>query len=143
MSDGSATEAAIPPAGGLVLYTHSIYGLHALAVLTGFFSNASVTERCVFGLPSLIAVIMNYARRREAYGSFLQSHFNWQIRTFWLALLGLALTLLVSAPLIFLAFLGARTAQAGFGVVGVWMIYRVARGWLALRAGQAMPPRLA
>ena len=143
MSDGNATAPATPPARGLVTYTHWIYGLHSLSVLTGLLTSASVAGRFVFGLPSIIAVIMNYARRHEAHGSYLESHFAWQIRTFWFALLGLAITLLISAPLILLMGIGIFTAAAGFGIVGVWVIYRVARGWLALRAGQAMPRRFA
>ena len=68
---------------GLVDYTHWIYGLHAFSVLIGLLSARSVATRFAFGLPSIIAVIMNYARRSEARGTWLESHFHWQIRTFW------------------------------------------------------------
>jgi uncharacterized membrane protein len=126
-------------ASGLVTYTHLIYALHSTAVLTGLLTSGTVAGRFVFSLPSIIAVIMNYARRHEARGSYLDSHFSWQIRTFWLALLGLVIILLISAPLILLMGLGVLTAWVGFCLVGVWVIYRVARGWLALRAGRALP----
>ena len=132
-------NAASAPAG-LVTYTHWIYGLHALAVLMGVFGAGTIAGRFVFGLPSLVAVIMNYARRSEAHDSFLESHFRWQIRTFWTALLAMAITLLVSAPLILLVGLGAYTAWAGFSLIGLWVVYRILRGWLALRSGEPMPP---
>jgi uncharacterized membrane protein len=140
-TDTAAPAVAVPP--GLLGYTHWIYGLHALSVLTGLTTSASVAGRFVFGLPSIVAVIMNYARRQEARGSFLESHFAWQIRTFWYAFLALLLILLVSAPLILIVGLGVLTAMAGFGIVGLWVIYRVARGWLALRDRRRMPLRLA
>ena len=131
---------ATPP--GLVGYTHWIYGLHALSVFTGLVTSASVAGRFVIGLPSIIAVIMNYARRQEVRGSFLESHFAWQIRTFWYAFFALLVILLISAPLILFLGLGVFTAMVGFGIVGIWTIYRVARGWLALRNRQRMPLRL-
>ena len=139
MIDTHSNQAQPQPASGLVSYTHLIYALHSFAVLTGLLTSGSVAGRFVFGLPSIVAVIMNYARRHEARGSYLESHFSWQIRTFWLALLGLVIILLISAPLILLMGLGVLTAWVGFGLVGVWVIYRVARGWLALRAARTLP----
>ena len=139
MNDTHNEQTQLQPTSGLVSYTHLIYALHSFAVLTGLLTSGSVAGRFVFGLPSIIAVIMNYARRHEAHGSYLESHFSWQIRTFWLALLGLVITLLISAPLILLMGLGVLTAWVGFGLVGVWVIYRVARGWLALRAARTLP----
>lgn len=141
MNSGSDQAPAGRPAAGLIEYTHWIYALHSLSVLTALVTSAHIAGRFVFGLPSIVAVIMNYARRSEAHGTYLASHFLWQIRTFWYALLAMAITLLISAPLIFVLGVGVLTAMAGFGVIGVWVIYRIVRGWLALRAGAAMPLR--
>ena len=143
MNETSANPPPGQPPPGLAIYTQWIYALHSLAVLTGLVTGASVAGRFVFGLPSLVAVIMNYARRSETHGTYLASHFHWQIRTFWFALLAMALTLLISMPLILVVGLGILTAMAGFGIIGIWVIYRVARGWLALRAGNPMPLKLA
>jgi uncharacterized membrane protein len=126
------------PSPELIRYAHIIYGLHALAVLTGVLTSGSITGRFLFSLPSIIAVIMNYARRSEAEGTWLGTHFHWQIRTFWIALLWAAITLLVSAPLL-LVVVGIYIAMAGLGLVGLWVAYRVIRGWLALRDHRAMP----
>lgn len=141
-------------------YTHAMYALHALAGFIGITSGATVVGAFVFGLPSILALIMNYARRDTVRGSWLESHFVWQARTFWTALfLGLALFVialilsalglisLASAPLTGAA--GVAGAGAGFAgawlsftlgaiLAGVWILYRVVRGWLALRDGKAM-----
>jgi uncharacterized membrane protein len=122
---------------GLVNYTQLIYALHACAVLTGVFSSATIAGRFLFGLPSIVAVILNYARRSEARGTWLESHFDWQIRTFWFALLWVGVTLLVGAPLT-LILIGVYLVVLGFLIVGIWVAYRVARGWLRLRAHQSM-----
>lgn len=122
----------------LVTYTHIIYALHLLSVLIGVTGAASIVGSFIFGVPSIVAVVMNYARRREVAGTWLESHFGWQIRTFWWALLWSVLVLAVSAPLTLL-LIGFLTAPAGIFILGIWVLYRVARGWLALRSRQPLP----
>ena len=138
MADTYDQTGARQPDAGLISYTHIIYALHASAVLTGVLTGASIAGRFVFGLPSIIAVIMNYARRAQARGTWLETHFSWQIRTFWLALRWIAITLLVGAPLT-LIVIGIFFVIAGFCLVGLWVAYRVIRGWLALRERRPMP----
>jgi uncharacterized membrane protein len=130
------TPAARPD---LVQYTHWIYALHSLSVLLGILTAATIVGTFIFGLPSIVAVIMNYARRSEVRGTFLETHFSWQIRTFWFALLWAAVTSIVSAPLVLALGFGILTWMAGFLIVGIWIIYRVARGWLALRDDRPVP----
>ena len=65
----------------LVQLTHFIYGLHAIAVLIGVTSSATVAGGFVFGLPSLVAVFLNYLKRGEVNGTWLESHFLWHVRT--------------------------------------------------------------
>jgi uncharacterized membrane protein len=117
----------------LITYTHVIYALHALAVLIGLTTMHTVVLSFVGGLPSIIAVIMNYARRSATVGTFLESHFRWQIRTFWYALLW-ALVCFV----LIVSILGILLGLTGFAALGVWIIYRVVRGWLALRDRRPM-----
>lgn len=126
------------PDPSLVTYTHLIYALHALSVLIGVVGAASIVGSFIFGAPSIVAVIMNYARRRETTGTWLESHFAWQIRTFWWALALSVIVLVVSAPLM-LVIIGFATAMVGFLFIGAWVLYRVARGWLALRDLRSMP----
>ena len=131
-------EFARTPDPSLVTYTHLIYALHALSVLVGVFGAATIVGSFVFGVPSIVAVIMNYARRSEARGTWLESHFSWQIRTFWWAALWSVIVLVVSAPLM-LVIIGFATAAIGFLVIGAWLLYRVVRGWLALRDLRPLP----
>jgi uncharacterized membrane protein len=115
----------------LISYTHVIYALHSLAVLIGLTSAVTIVGAFVFGLPSIVAVIMNYARRSDVRGTFLESHFDWQIRTFWFALLWLVVVWGVSLPLM-LVLVGFVTLWAGHVLVGIWVVYRIIRGWMAL-----------
>jgi len=135
----SATVSAEPVDASLVSYTHIIYALHSLAVLIGLTSTVTIIGSFIFGLPSIIAVIMNYARQSDARGTFLESHFRWQIRTFWFALLWVIVTLAVSLPLM-LVVVGFFTLGIGFVLLGLWVIYRIIRGWLALRDHQPVNP---
>ena len=88
----------------------------------------------VFGWPSIIAVIINYVKRGEAAGTFLESHFAWQIRTFWFAL---AWT--VVSWVLMLTLVGIPLAWVLILAVSIWIAYRVIRGWLALADSKAMP----
>src|SRR5512133_944738 len=118
----------------LVSYTHWMYGLHAASALIGMFSSAFIATAFLFGIPSIIAVVMNYVRRSDARGTWLESHFTWQLRTFWFALLWVSVVFLLSFPLFFV-LVGFVTFPVGIFIVGVWVIYRVARGWLKLKDG--------
>ena len=123
----------------LVRITHIVYALHAVGLALGAFGAASVIGSFLFGWPSIIAVIVNYIYRGDARGSWIESHFDWQIRTFWYALAWALIVAVVSAPLVLLLGLGIGTWIVGMALLGLWAIYRVARGWLRLNAHQPMP----
>lgn len=111
----------------LVQLTHFIYGLHAIAVFIGVTSAATVAGGFVFGLPSLCAVLLNYLKRGDVNGTWLESHFRWQIRTFWFTLLWL----FVYGALV-ITIIGIPIAWILIAVLGLWVGYRVIRGWVAL-----------
>jgi uncharacterized membrane protein len=121
-----------------VTYTHLMYGLHAFAILTGILTAASIVGQFVFSLPSIIAVIMNYVRRRDVRGTWLESHFRWQLRTFWWAVGWMALAWVVFGPLT-LILIGIPFLIGSYIAVGLWTAYRMIRGWLALRDNRSMP----
>lgn len=85
----------------------------------------------LFGVTLIAAVILNYIKKEDVHGTWLESHFRWQIRTFWVALL--------------LGTIGAITiiAAIGFAILaflGIWLIYRILKGWLRLSEGKEMYP---
>ena len=125
--------------GARVRTLHIVYGLHAIGLAIGAFGAATVVGSFLFGWPSIIAVTVSYMYRGDVRGTWLESHFDWAIRTFWLAL-GLAVVIgLVSAPLVLLLGLGIATWFVGMAVLGLWAIYRISRGWMRLNSRQPMP----
>ena len=130
-------SARADPDASLVTITHVIYALHAFSLATGLLGAATVVFAFLTGWPSLIAVVLNYVKRGEVRGTWLESHFTWQIRTFWFALLWATLVFVVGLPLT-LVIVGFAVWIVGFFVLGLWAIYRIARGWLALNAGRAV-----
>ena len=121
----------------LLTYTHVIYALHTLSVIIGVTTFHTIVFSFIWGLPSIVAVIMNYARRAATHGTYLESHFRWQIRTFWYAVLWSILIWGVSVPLM-LVLVGFPLFILGHLALGAWIAYRVIRGWLALRDHRPM-----
>ena len=78
---------------------------------------------------------MNYIKRSEARGTWLESHFRWQIRTFWFGFLWAALCGLF---VLVTFFVGVLVVWIPLGFLAIWFIYRIARGWLALRDRRPM-----
>jgi uncharacterized membrane protein len=118
----------------LRLITHIVYGLHAFALVTALLGTATILGSFLGTLPSIAAVILNYYKQASARGTWLESHFRWQIRTFWFALVWF-----VVGWLLIFTVIGVFI---GFGVLiaaGLWVLYRVARGWWVLGQGETMP----
>lgn len=109
------------PAGGpqqsLVKLTHVVYALDAASLF--------------IGLTGIVAIVMAYLKRDEARGGFLESHYTWIIRTFWIGLAGA----IVGGATMWMFGLGMIIV----GAVIVWYIYRIVKGWLALNDGRAIP----
>jgi uncharacterized membrane protein len=120
----------------LVNWTHLIYGLHAFSLLTGILGAATVVGAFLTGWPSIIAVILNYVKRADVRGTWIDSHFRWQIRTFWFGLLWVSLCI---AFIVMTLGIGILIAWVPLGVVALWFIYRIVRGWTRLSARQPMP----
>ncbi|NUY04042.1 DUF4870 family protein [Paraburkholderia youngii] len=90
--------------------THVLYALYAVHWLTG-------------GLTVLVAIIINYVKRADVAGTPYEAHFGWQIRTFWMGLVGYAIGALLLVVVIGIPVLWA---------VSIWMLYRIIKGWLYL-----------
>jgi uncharacterized membrane protein len=132
--ENSTGTTVLVPREGLITLTHVIYALHAFSAFTGLISPALIVTAFLSGWPSIIAVILNYAKRADVRGTWLDSHFGWQIRTFWYAFLWLLLGWLA-----FVTLIGIPVAFAIWILTGLWVLYRIVRGWMALSSRKALP----
>jgi uncharacterized membrane protein len=123
------------PADALVTWTKVIYALHTFSLITGIVGTATIVGAFLTGWPSIIAVILNYVKRSEVRGTWLESHFRWQIRTFWFGLLWISLCL---AFIVATFGFGILIAWLPMSLVGLWFIYRIIRGWVAVSDGRPM-----
>ncbi len=128
------TESYSQPSSGMIMLTYVIYALHLFSAVNGILTPAFVATAFLSGWPSIIAVILNYAKRSDAHGTFLESHFRWQIRTFWYAMLWMLVSLFFA-----LTFFGIPVAFIMVCITGVWVLYRIIRGLLRLLDNQPMP----
>ena len=96
--------------------TAVIYGLYALSIFAG--------------ITAIVAIVLNYIKRDEVRGTWLESHFTWQIRTFWWSVVWFVLGAATWIILI---------GWVVWGVAFVWFVYRIAKGWLNLNDGKPMP----
>jgi uncharacterized membrane protein len=136
MSDTIVTDTTVValrvPDSGLIAWTHTIYALHSLAILIGVTSAVTVVGAFIFGLPSIIAVVLTYIKRGDAQGTFLESHYSWLLKTFWYAAMGAVVAGLI-VLLLFVTVVGWLLLWLPFLILTIWLIYRIAVGWLALK----------
>ncbi len=102
--------------------THILYGLYAIFWLTG-------------GITALIAIVINYIKRDDVAGTLYASHFAWQIRSFWWSVVWAA-----AGGVLFATVVGIPLAFVAWGVLWLWMLYRIVKGWLALNDSKPMYP---
>ena len=131
MDSSSQPSGAQPP----VFWANVVYALHAFSLLTGIVGAATVIGAFLTGWPSIIAVVLNYVKRGDARGTWIESHFRWQIRTFWFGLLWVAIC---GAFIVGTLGIGILIAWLPLAIVTVWFIYRIVRGWVALRDRRPM-----
>lgn len=137
MSDPIPPIPTREPDASLVTITHVTYGLHALGLAIGAFGAATVIGTFISGWPSIIAVIINYVKRGDARGTWLESHFTWQINTFWAAL-AMACVVFLMGLLLVIVLVGFAIWAIGFFALGCWAVYRIAKGWLKLNDRRAI-----
>lgn len=122
------------PSTNLVSLAYIIYALHGFSAITGVITSAFVVTAFLTGWPSIIAVILSYAKRDDARGTYLESHFNWMISTFWYAALAI-----VIAGIMFITVVLFPIGILIIIFTGLWVLYRIVRGILNLMEEQAMP----
>jgi uncharacterized membrane protein len=119
---------------GSKAWCHLMYALHGVSALGGLLGPATIVGSFLFGWPSIIAVILNYITRRNVRGTWLDSHWRWQLRTFWIAA-----AWALGAGILALTIIGIPFALLIIAALGIWLLYRVIRGWLALFDQRPMP----
>ncbi|MEK6199470.1 hypothetical protein [Psychrobacter sp. P11G5] len=125
----------------LITYNHITYLLYVVSYFTA-------------GLLWVVPIIMNYGKRRDADGTWLATHFDWQIKTFWYSIVFFVIgTIIITFALggfgvSMLADSGniaiGSFLLAGFGVLlmtftFIWHLYRIVRGWIALTDKRPVP----
>ena len=111
------------PSANMVQLTYLIYGLHLFSAFNGVLTSAFVVTAFLSGWPSILAVMLNYIKREATRGTYLESHFRWQIRTFWFALLWLG-----AGAILVVTVIGIPLAWILVVVIGLWVLYRMMRG---------------
>jgi uncharacterized membrane protein len=105
----AADTQTLPDEASLKRLTAIVYGLQ----IAGYF----------VGLTFVAGIIINYAKRKDVEGTWLESHFQWQIRTFWFGLLWCCIG--IALLVVFVGFLILM------GTV-IWVLYRAIKGWIEL-----------
>ncbi|MCP9454947.1 MAG: hypothetical protein NNA18_02410 [Nitrospira sp.] len=119
----------------LVTWTKVVYALHAFSLLTGIMGTATVVGSFLTGWPSIMAVVLNYIKRKDVRGTWLESHFRWQIRTFWFGLLWI---FLCGVFIVATLGIGILFVWLPIMLVGFWFVYRIVRGWVTLSDNRPM-----
>jgi uncharacterized membrane protein len=106
---------------------HVSYLLHLIVAVGAVMPGAQASVALL-----IVAFVIDLVKKDSAAGTWQESHFSWRIRTvLWAA--GLYL---VTAPLWLLFFIPGWIA---WGVISIWFLYRIVRGWMNLNANVAMP----
>ena len=128
-----SSGSTVPVTAGLLAYL-----LYGIAVVSAIASSGMPLIAPFTGLIGIAGVIVCYVKRADAAGTWVASHFTWLIRTFWWsllwAILGWLFVLVLGWILIGFAFAGVI-----WFVAGVWVIYRVIRGYLNFKDSRAIP----
>jgi uncharacterized membrane protein len=127
-------QAANEPLPSVLTVANVVYALHTLAIVIGVVGGATTVVGSFLGsVPSIVAVILNYVKRGDARGTWVDSHYRWQIRTFWFAL-----AWAIVGWLLIFTFVGIVIGVPVLAALTLWLIYRIARGWLRLRDRRPM-----
>jgi len=115
------------PTTSLIKITYLIYALHIFSAVNSLLSPAFIVTAFLTGWPSIVALIMSYIWRDDASSTYLYSHFNWLISTFWTALLWL-----IIAWVFIITLIGIVIGVPLMLLVGLWVLYRLGKGLFAL-----------
>lgn len=119
----------VPVTAGVIAYA-----LFAIAAIVAIASHGLPVMGPLVGVLGIVAIIVCYVKRDDAAGTWVASHLTWLIRTFWWSLLWVVIALLTAVTII-----GIPLAIVMVVLTGLWVIYRIIRGWIALSNRSPMP----
>ena len=130
-----AAPAGQPPITAALI----VYALFALAAISGVVSSGLVTFAPLVVIAGIVGVIIAYVKRGEARGTWVASHFDWLIATFWWSLLWDVIALVIGILTFWILGLGILLGILILAATSIWVIYRVVRGYLAFKDSQPLP----
>lgn len=128
------TTALQPPTTATLI----VYALFGVAAIGGVISSGLVMFAPLFALAGVVGIVIAYVKRGEARGTWVESHLDWLISTFWWSLLWSVLVAVIGG-LLMLVLIGFLIVPVGLAIVSVWVIYRVVRGYLAFNKSEPLP----
>lgn len=138
MADFPAPQPASGGSASAVSAGVLAYALFGIAVIIAILSHGLPLISPLIGVLGIVAVIICYVKKGEAAGTWVASHFTWLIRTFWWSLLWAVVGWLVLLTL-GLILVGIPIALAIWFAAGIWVVYRVVRGYLLFKDSKAIP----
>ena len=132
-----STRTGSEPDASLVAVVYVTYGSYALGLVIAPFAATTRLGDLLFGWPPLIAMIIGFVKQPGARGTWLESHFRWQMRTVWIALgwvVLLTIAALIKGPADYMLIW-----RGGVYALGVWATYRLVRGVHKLRQREPLP----
>ena len=130
-----AAPAAQPPITAALI----VYALFAIAAIGAVVSSGLVTFAPLVVIAGIVGVIIAYVKRGEAQGTWVASHFDWLIATFWWSLLWDVVALVIGILTFWILGLGILLGILILAATSIWVIYRVVRGYLAFKDSQPLP----
>jgi uncharacterized membrane protein len=127
------SSSTVPVTAGVLAY--ALFGLAAILAIA---SSGLPLVAPLTGILGIVGVIVCYVKKDDAAGTWVASHFTWLIRTFWWSLLWAVIGWIVLLTL-GLILVGIPIAFGIWLVAGIWVIYRVVRGYLLFKDSQAIP----
>ena len=127
-------SAAQPPITAVLV----AYALYAIAAIGGVISSGLVHFAPLVAIAGIVGVIVAYVKRGDARGTWVESHCTWLIRTFWWSLLWAILGWVILL-LLLIVLIGIPIAYAIWFCAGIWVIYRVVRGYLLFKDSKPIP----